>query len=700
MDSTNAQVITGANSSGMQSPVAPAMSSVTPPSNPANPANPASPMTPQQGAADDTFTDNPAFVAPKAPQASADDTFSDNPAFKSTTNDQSQPGLFSRAYETSGAKGIVDLAKKTIITHPIDLYMQSVDAMKAGDWKTAVMTAGKLYSIIPDKDSPLAQAAQEIIRHPIDEAKAAFKENRKKGQNVVESAVNATPIGAVTDPQRLVQGVHDTAQKAIEDAKGGNISGAVGDVLTAPLTSHVAGEIPILGGAAQDIGTKLNEDLHNHNYAAVTGDVVGPLLTLGIGKAVGAFGEAGEGAEAAEGTEGAGLPTGVKPGSVDIAGEKVPVAATHPQLETQSSGAKILKGQATPEGAKQFVREQVQPAAVRATQSNFSQSALQTADKLREIRGEDLASDTAPALHTVSDISNFLKKEAKGTYSKLDNASEQEVADWEAQYGKENQQSQQPASTLLGPDGRPISQAATPKVEIPPKPKTFEQLQDQINNAEDTLKNRGASQVDKGQAKENLPLYNQEMQDFLSRHNDIVSEDELNAADNVHRAAKQYEFIDKRMRTVTKGTPAGKIFKGETPYFNTKSLENLEGQFDNKYGEGSFKNLLGEDGYHNFNDILNALKNPATGSYLQEWLKKAPLHTGEFAEMPVQRVADNLLFNPTAGQTFLKMFRSALDSTKAAGKVAGKVGVAAAPAVQKPNRIFDAAKNALGGGSQ
>jgi hypothetical protein len=122
----------------------------------------------------------------------------------------------------------------------------------------------------------------------------------------------------------------------------------------------------------------------------------------------------------------------------------------------------------------------------------------------------------------------------------------------------------------------------------------------------------------------------------------------------------------------------------------------MEGQFENKFGEGSFKKLLGEDGYHNFNDILNALKTPTTGGFLQDWLKKLPMHTGEFAEMPVQRVADNILFNPTAGQTFLKMFHNALDATK----TPGKIGVAAASAVQnKSNRVYDAARGALGGGS-
>jgi hypothetical protein len=52
------------------------------------------------------------------------------------------------------------------------------------------------------------------------------------------------------------------------------------------LKSHAAGAIPDVGLAIQQVGNDLDTDLHDRNYRAVAGDVLGPLLTFGVGKTI------------------------------------------------------------------------------------------------------------------------------------------------------------------------------------------------------------------------------------------------------------------------------------------------------------------------------------------------------------------------------------------------------------------------------
>lgn len=79
---------------------------------------------------------------------------------------QEQPGLLDRLYQTSGAKGLVDLASKAV-QRPIDLYHQAVEAAQAGDWKTAserastLVTGGVTRTCIRLPDTPTSRTNLE-----------------------------------------------------------------------------------------------------------------------------------------------------------------------------------------------------------------------------------------------------------------------------------------------------------------------------------------------------------------------------------------------------------------------------------------------------------------------------------------------------------------------------------------------------------
>lgn len=529
-----------------------------------------------------------------------------------------QPGLVSRALETSGVKGMYELGKATV-KRPIDLYTQAVSAMHKGDWQGASDAASKMMFMMKDKDNPLFKAAEEIIMHPINE----FKEARS------ESIKGSTPVS-------------DTINKIQGENASGDSSAAFGTMIGSPLESHAAGMIPIVGPALQQIGQNLDIDFHDKNWGAIAGDILGPVMTFGASKLLSSLGEAGEAAEGVAGKVGPG------PITKTVAGEKIPVAATNPGLES-TARTNAIKGLASEEGAKKFVTEQTNPAATRATHANFSKSALETTDNLRQIRGEEPLADNpaAPKLNTINDISSLMKDEAKKTYSKLDEAAVPEITEWESKYGPEAQAAVKSKPVqLFDANDKLLPQGAT-EAEIPPKPKTFTELQDQLNNAKDTISNRSASQVDKESAINNLPKYQQDMSQFLQKHADVVNPDELDAANKTYAGAKQFDFIDKQVRSASQGIGKGNQFSADKPMLKPASMESLPRRFDNKFGQGAWENRLGQEGVRNYNDILHIMQTPETGGMLGDMLNKVPLIKA--GTVPIEAAMDNILFNPTAG---------------------------------------------------
>jgi hypothetical protein len=625
---------------------------------------------------------------------------------------QDQPGFFSRAYETSGLKGIVDLGKATA-QRPIDLYHQAVEAAQKGDWKSASEAANHLLAMpitagLDDKDSPLRKAATAIIMQPVNAVADEFKNQRKQGQGKVQAAVS-TADNLLNPATRVVNAVHAAAPRVKSDIASGNYAGVAGDAIGAATENNAVGAVPLLGGAVQQVGGNLDTDLHNHNYGAVLGDVTGPLATMGVGKLLGALGLGGEEAGAAaadttgvkpppipgEVTPNPNIPK-VAPGTTNVAGQEIPVSTNNPTLAAgQGAASKVLSSVASPEGAAKFVKNEVAPAAAKAVPKAFTQTALDSAANLRNLRGDaPLTPGTAPKLYSIDDIANYMKKEAKGTYSKLDDAAKPEIQDWEDKYGDAK------------PSGPKTIEGEGP--EIPDRPKSFTQLQDQVRNAKATANSKFASQVDKEAAQEALPKYQQEMDDFLDKHSDVVNDGELEAANKVHAQGLRYEYIADRLRSAFKGTTGGTTTAGQPTTISVGPLQRLESQFDIKYQPGAFKKLLGPQGYRNYNEVLNTMASPKVGSAFMDWLNQIPLNIGKVGAIPVSKIADHLLFNPEAGSTAIKLFKAtqkaagaAKDAVKATARVAAPAAQAA-PAVgpslqqQQQSVMSDAASN-LGG---
>lgn len=287
----------------------------------------------------------------------------------SATTPPSQPGLLDsaesfvthaarRAYETSGAKGLVDLGTQ-VAQRPIDMYHTAVAAAQKGDWKTASAVASQLvfgdHGIKLDKTNPLYKAAEALIMQPVNEVKAEYADKRKQGQGAGAAALD-TANSILNPVQKMSDAIHTAVPRIHADIASGNYTGAVGDV-AGMANSHATGAIPLVGGAVQQIYGNIDQDLHNHDYGAVLGDVTGPLATMGIGKLLGTVGEAGETAQAAEAAEGAsgattGTPPPPPPGS---GGNPLTRAATTVQEMNAKAGAAP-----SDEMAANALREQVE----------------------------------------------------------------------------------------------------------------------------------------------------------------------------------------------------------------------------------------------------------------------------------------------------------------------------------------------------
>jgi hypothetical protein len=200
-----------------------------------------------------------------------------------------------------------------------------------GDYQAAAESANKILNgPITDPDNPLRKAATAIIMQPVENIKELYKQHKAGGESAVGAAAG-TANDILNPGTRLTNAIHRVVPKVKADYKAGNISGAIGDVIGGA-NSPETGAIPLVGGMVQQIAGNLDTDLHNHNYGAVLGDVTGPVATAGIGKALGAIGEAGEAAGGAEaGAEAGAVPetTGAPP-PPPPGGAEVPTTGTPP----------------------------------------------------------------------------------------------------------------------------------------------------------------------------------------------------------------------------------------------------------------------------------------------------------------------------------------------------------------------------------
>jgi hypothetical protein len=572
------------------------------------------------------------------------------------------PGFVQRAAETSGAAGVGNLlANETgyLGTMPLRTYhriqglQEAYTALREGDLHRASMIAHTLAS---GPDDPITSMALNLIKLPYEEAVNAYK--------------------AYRDNPDKTSALLNVAQHGIR-------------------------MVPVIGAGAEQVGSTIADDLKNHNWSGVSGDVVGLLPALLFGGET----KAAQAAAAATDVEGAAeaaatvTQNAIRPSQRLIANTAVPTTAL--QDVKPSLAARSLQTVANDPASAQarFAAERTQPAAVNATVNNLEDVARNHIQELREVLGdhtpfeEDMSSlrkqsgamkNSAQEVYKRFDAASDAEQEAYKTKTKLaeeaHNAEqeEKEAAFNEAQDAKKeafdkNEQFKVKASA----NGKTPYKAKPFKAEkfegedFEPeeRPLTFRELQSQRQDAIDQMKSGSPEAYRAG--KNALRDTEKEMDNFAQRHEDYVSTEQYDAANAARKAAGQHDFIADRIK-IDSGTD-------EIPASITKgSLKTLPQAFDKRYGEGAFQKYLGPEGFKNYNAVRDVLQNPATASPLFEMAKSLMRHAtheavggglgyaaggipgavaGTVAQYAAGRIAENLLFNPEFGQTVMAAYK-------------------------------------------
>ena len=602
--------------------------------------------------------ETPAVSAPSTPNAGASETpdagtfiplnkVQTPPPAKAETGNLSeteQPGFAQRAIEASGAGGMGSLIGQEagyIGTMPARTYHriqglnQAYDALKRGDLKKAASIA---HMLAAGPNDPVSDMAKNLIKLPFEEAVEAYRSFR------------------------------DTPDKV---------------AATLSAAQHGIRSVPLIGSAAEQVGSAIAEDLHNNNWSGLSGDIVGviPALLMGSeGRAADAA-EASGAEGAAEAAEGA-KTSAIRPSQRAIGRTQVPVTAL--QAEDVSTQAKVARELANNPAAAQakFAAERTQPAAVNATVSSLEDVAR---NHIQTLRDQLNIHDPFEAdMSTLRKQSAAMKDSAQEVYQRFDKASEEEQATFD------QHQAEKKAEFKADQDAKKAA-AKTADKEFKPetfvpdeRPQTFAEMQTTRADALKAMR-QGSPEAYKA-AKADLEAVEKKMDVFAKEHDDLVSPEEYSAANAARRAAGQHDFIADRLN-IDEGTdqiPAS-ITKG--------SLKSLPRSFDKRYGEGAFEKYLGPEGMQNYNAVRDVLESPSQRDGFMNLATTITRHSvgaglgylaggpgGALAGAAIQhsigRIAENLLFNPEYGQTMLATWR--------ASQRLANTGIAAGTAISRP----------------
>jgi len=575
-----------------------------------------------------------------------------------------QPRFLQRAAETSGASGLGTLIGQTggyIGSMPARAYNRvqglqaAYDALKQGDLKKATMIA---HTLATGPDDPVTSMAKNLIKMPFDEAVEAYK------------AFKNNP-----------------------------------DKVTATLSAaqHGIRSIPLIGAAAEQVGSTIAEDLHNNNWRGLSGDLAGIVPAI-------LFGAEGKAAEAAEasGAEGAAeaaqeaKSSAIRPSQRMIGRTPVPVTALQGESGVAAQGLEKLANNPAAAQAK-FAAERTQPAAVSATVNNLEDVARNHIQAVREQLGEHAPFEAD--MSTLRKQSGAMKDAAQEIYQKFDKASEEDQDAFQAQqklkkeaFDAEQAEKKAAFDEAQAAKPKPKAGETAPKAEKfksdtfeeDERPLTFREMQTQRADALKNMK-AGTSPEAYKAAQLDLNRIDKQMDDFAADHTDVVAPEEYNLANATRRAAGQHDFITDRLNIDT-GTE-------EIPQSITRgSLKALPRAFDKRYGEGAFQKYLGPQGASNYNAVRDVLENPEQSQGLMHIAKLVTQHAvgmgagyalggapgaaaGAVLQYTAGRIAENLLFNPEYGQTVLAAYRTAAGL----GHAVIKPPVLAAPIVPQPN---------------
>lgn len=360
----------------------------------------------------------------------------------------------------------------------------------------------------------------------------------------------------------------------------------------------------------------------------------------------------------------------LRPTTKRVAGQDVPISAIaqeNPSIVTKA-GAHI----ATPGMAETFRREETAPAATKALVSTLSQSAEDSINAHKALMAGQAApepitgTDQMGKYDTVDQIAQAAKATSEQTYQHADQISQREVADWEARRDKaiadhkagidQHNSVVDQINSSLGEDEEPAERVEfnPDDVKIPNKPKTYNELKSELDQAQANSASSDAAVREKAFQSE-VPKAEKALDKWFQDHSDEITPAEYQSARRLRADAENYQTMANSLRSA---------MNKESITRNT--MKQLEATIDNKairrgQAPGQFQRLLGPDGYANWNkvaDLFAPVKDAPSGikSWGQHVLEYAVLHMlspmGLAAKVGAEFLMNRIMFNSAWGSWF------------------------------------------------
>jgi hypothetical protein len=515
----------------------------------------------------------------------------------------------------------------------------------------------------------------------------------RDAMNDKDHPLHQIATGLVAAHRQEIKRSDDLMQQAKDFASMGDWKNAA--LAAMQSTGHtVASIVPAVGPVAGQIGEDVAD---NPAYAAgeATGlisSILAPgMVTKGTRALVSPISEE--------------VPGVMRPGVQTIAGEKVPVSAPQMRGEITPAGVEkpplvtriATKVGGTEKAAGEMIAKYTQPKAVEATYSNLTEKALDEIDNLRSVRAEPSIKTTAPAIKNPAEASSLMKQEAQKTYQPLDTAIESDHAAWEKEKLEwENIDNPKPevrpkASPTTGQQtaGSKAVEAQRFKGEMQawkdanegweaanPEPKSFAELQGDIQRANRTINSNSPAITSdmRSQAIKDLDTANKQMAEFTNKYSNLVNPGELQAANKLYSEAFKMSELSDKLKPIIKGTTGTQSSMIREPlHINVERLESIPNELNKEvgWGDGEFEKFMGPARMSNWNDVINALKNPLKGK--ASLLDSIP-YVGKALGLLPDVVMNKLLFDPEFGRSILQMYKTGVFAARNTTKEALTVG--------------------------
>jgi hypothetical protein len=362
--------------------------------------------------------------------------------------------------------------------------------------------------------------------------------------------------------------------------------------------------------------------------------------------------------------------TKLQPTTQTTAGVEAPISAL--QQEKPSLITKVAAKMTSPDAAKEFQKNLTAPEATRQMTSTVGQVAED------RINAHDAVMNGQPAptkvagtqipskFQSIDDVAQAATSKAQETYKKADVASDNDIAAWQTtvkdalnEYKGSVDRHNQNIDNYNA--NRPAAEAEMPHVaydpnvvSLPEKPQSYSELKADLDHAKANSASQDAA-VREEAYKTEIPKAEKAIDGWFKQHSDVIAPAEYNSAKSLYADSQRYQDIANGLRAAqNKGTVTGNTMRG------------LEATIDNKQirrgqAPGSFKRLLGDEGYENwqtvtklFDPIKGAPKDRSWGQYAIAALIPHLYGTGLIGKAASEWAMNKVMFEPAWGAWFDK----------------------------------------------